>query len=259
MILGILQARMSSSRLPGKVLKPIFGRPMLSYQIERIGRCKRIDKFIVATSVEQSDDPIGLLCADMGVECFRGALDDVLDRFYQASKAYMPDHVVRFTGDCPLIDPAVVDEVVQHHLSGQYDYTSNTLKPTFPDGLDIEVFRFSCLARAWAKAHLPSEREHVTPYIYHQSHRVKLGSYERSPDLSSIRLTVDENEDFLLVRAILTSLYPRNPYFGLQDILDLLESDPTLADINAGVKRNERFINSMPADRRVKQTRENNA
>jgi len=165
MILAILQARVSSTRLPGKVLKPILGMPMLLRQIERVKQAKLIEQLLVATSDDKSDDPIEQLCRENDIACFRGSLDDVLDRFYQAAKPYQPDHIVRLTGDCPLIDPQLIDEVVVFCLSGDYDYVSNAFEPTYPDGLDVEVFRFPCLQQAWEEAELPSEREHVTLFI----------------------------------------------------------------------------------------------
>ena len=158
MILGILQARASSRRLPGKVMKPILGRPMLERQIERLRRARRLDKLVVATSTDPSDDPIAALCRSLAVECFRGSLDDVLDRFYQAARRAAPRAVVRLTGDCPLADPAVIDQLIELHARGGYDYTSNTLTRSYPDGLDAEVTQLHCLEAAWREARLPSER-----------------------------------------------------------------------------------------------------
>lgn len=157
MILGILQARTSSRRLPGKVLKPILGRPMLERQIERLRRAQRMDKLVIATSTDASDDPIAALCQSLSVDCFRGPLDDVLDRFYQAARRYAPRAVVRLTGDCPLADPQVIDELIETHSRESYDYTANILPPRqIPDGLDVEVIAMSCLETAWREARLPS-------------------------------------------------------------------------------------------------------
>src|SRR5450759_1196124 len=141
MILGVVQARVSYTRLPGKVLQPILGEPMLARQLERVRRAQRLDAVVVATSADASDDPLEELCAATGVDCFRGSLDDVLDRFHAVAESYRAEHVVRLTGDCPLMDAAVIDAVVELHLSGRYDYSSNVLPPTFPDGLDVEVVR----------------------------------------------------------------------------------------------------------------------
>ncbi|MHB1126205.1 MAG: cytidylyltransferase domain-containing protein [Bacillota bacterium] len=250
MILAILQARVSSTRLPGKVLKPILGMPMLLRQIERLKRASRIDRLLVATSTEASDNAVQELMEMEGtVGCFRGHLEDVLDRFYSAAKIFSPQHVVRLTGDCPLADPEVIDKVIAFHLERGYDCSSNTLEPTFPDGLDVEVFRFKCLERAWREARLPSQREHVTPYIYQHPEKYKIGYYKNPVNLSYMRWTVDEPEDFDLVNRIYEALYPANPGFTTGDILSYLENNPGLGKINAGHKRNEGFEKSLRKDR----------
>ena len=164
-VLCILQARFSSTRLPGKVLKPILGEPMLARQIERIARAARVDALTVATSDQASDDGIAALCERLGVDCYRGSLDDVLDRFYQAARHSGPSHVMRLTGDCPLTDPAILDALVELHLTGDFDYSSNVEERTYPDGLDAEVFRYDLLVQAWQGAMSPYEREHVTPFM----------------------------------------------------------------------------------------------
>ena len=249
MIVAILQARVSSSRLPGKVVKPILGRPVLSLQLERVQRSTAIDQIVVATSVERSDDTLEALCSRMAIPCFRGSLDDVLDRFYQAAIVYHPDHLVRLTGDCPLIDPIVIDQVIAFYLNVDCDYASNTLEPTFPDGLDVEIFRFSTLEQAWEEAKLPSQREHVTPFIYGHPERFRLGSFKGSLDRSDLRWTIDEAEDFELVRQIYEELYPQNPNFSTEDILALVERRPELKTINRHYQRNEGYQRSLVKDK----------
>ena len=249
MIAAILQARVSSSRLPGKVLKPILGKPMLLLQVERVNRARRIERLVVATSTDRSDDAVETLCRSNGIACSRGSLADVLDRYYQAAKPLGAEHIVRLTGDCPLADPAVIDAVIAFHIEGGYDYTSNTLEPTWPDGLDVEVVRFSCLEAAWKEATLPSQREHVLPFIHQQPARFRLGSYRSAQDLSQYRWTVDEPEDFELVKAIYEELYPTNPAFTTQDALDLLKRRPGLADLNKRFIRNEGYLTSLSRDR----------
>lgn len=250
MILAILQARVSSTRLPGKVLKLILGKPMLSLQLERIKRSKKIEQIVVATSTESSDDVIETLCQDLQITCYRGSLDDVLERFYKAALKYLPEHVVRLTGDCPLIDPQIIDDVIDFYLSGDFDYVSNSLEPTFPDGLDVEVFSFSVLEIAWHEAVLPSHREHVTPFIHQQPDKFKIGHYKGQRDLSLFRWTVDEAEDFELVNRIYEELYPRNVSFTTEDILNLLSRNPSLVQINCYLKRNEKSIKeAMEKDR----------
>jgi spore coat polysaccharide biosynthesis protein SpsF len=222
---------------------------MLLRQIERIERATLIDRFILATSSDPSDDPVEKLCRENNIHCVRGSLNDVLDRFYQASLPLNPDHVVRLTGDCPLADPVVIDQVISFHLQGGFDYTSNTFIPTFPDGLDVEVFRFSCLHQAWKEAKLPSQREHVTPFIHQQPDRYKIGSVTNLIDLSQLRWTVDEQDDFELVTMIYEALYPRNPMFSMQDVLNLLDEKPQLKVYNTHFKRNEGFQKSLAEDR----------
>lgn len=248
MILAILQARVSSTRLPGKVLKPILGQPMLLRQIERLQRAAMIDTLLVATSSDRTDDALEDLCNKHEIRCFRGNLEDVLDRFYRAAHPYKPDHVVRLTGDCPLADPQLIDQVISFHLKGGFDYTSNALEPSYPDGLDVEVVRFTSLAQAWEEAALPSQREHVTPFIHQQPGRFKIGSVKNSADLSSLRWTVDEPLDFELVTIIYETLYPQNPAFTTRDILMLQDQRPDLKTMNTRFKRNEGYNKSLAED-----------
>ena len=248
MILAIIQARISSSRFPGKVLKPILGFPMLARQIERIRRAKLIDHLIVATTDDMSDNSIENLCIEIKVECFRGKMDDVLDRFYQAANFTKPKHIIRLTGDCPLVDPELIDEMIQFHLNGDYDYTSNTVEPTYPDGIDVEIFRLMCLEQAWREAKLPSQREHVTPFINQQPERFKTGSYKQNINLSHLRWTVDELLDFEVVSKIYEFLYPQHPEFTTQDILAILDEKPELKTLNTCYQRNEGFKDSLLAD-----------
>jgi spore coat polysaccharide biosynthesis protein SpsF len=246
--IAILQARMSSSRLPGKVLRPILGKPMLARQIERIGRAKSLDKIVVATSTALEDDAIPALCDDLDVACFRGSLDDVLDRVNACAEAFGTSHVVRLTGDCPLTDPDVIDLVVNAHLDGMADYTSNVHPPTWPDGLDVEVIRRDVLTAAAAEALLPSEREHVTPFITARADRFTLVNVHTAPDRSAVRLTVDEPQDLKLIAEIFAALSPSQPDFGIDAVLDLLERRPELLSINAGIDRNEGMKRSHRQD-----------
>jgi spore coat polysaccharide biosynthesis protein SpsF len=256
-VLAIVQARASSSRLPAKVLRPILGRPMLSLQLERLRRCRLVDKLLVATSEDPSDQPIANLCAAESVSCFRGSLDDVLDRFYQAAKPFLPRQVVRLTGDCPLADPELIDRVIEFDLQGGFDFVSNAIEPTFPDGLDAAVFRFQLLEQAWREAQLPSEREHLTLFMRHRPERYKIGSYKGSPDRSYMRWTVDEPADFAFVSAIYERLYPKKPDFGSQDIYRLLDEEPELLRLNGGIERNEGLQRSLQQDNEWKSQNEN--
>ena len=248
MILAILQARMGSSRLPGKVLKPLLGRPMLLRQIERVRQSRRIDKLCIATTIEPGDDTLEDLCRQEGIDCFRGSENDVLDRFYQAARSRSPQSVVRLTADCPLIDPQVIDEVVDCHTAGNFDYTSNIEPPTFPDGLDVEVLTSSTLRRTWTEARLPSEREHVTPYIRKHPALFRQGIIRAVEDLSRYRWTVDQEEDFRLVTAIFEELFPKNPSFSYREVLHWLKEHPEVTALNAGISRNEGLGRSMARD-----------
>lgn len=247
-VLAVLQARVSSSRLPRKVLEPILRRPMLEWQIERIRRARNIDELVLATSNDGSDDDLEAVSRSAGVKLYRGSLDDVLDRVYRAAVERSPAHVVRLTGDCPLTDPAVIDLVIDAHLEGGGDYTSNALNPTFPDGLDVEVIRFPALEEAWRNAALRSEREHVTPYLYKHPERFRIRSVTSPVDRSAMRWTVDEPADFLFVRTVFEALAPSNPRFGTEDILQLLADRPELERINAGRQRNEGYARSLQQD-----------
>lgn len=249
-VIAILQARTSSTRLPNKVLLPILNKAMLVHQIERVKRSKKIDKLVVATSLDSSDDQLERLCTEIDVDCFRGSLSDVLDRFYQTAISYNPQHIVRLTGDCPLTDHYIIDDVINHHLMTEADYTSNFTPPSFPDGIDVEVIKFSVLEHAWKNAVLKSEREHVTPFIRREDQTFKLENLKNNEDLSELRWTVDEPEDFNFVEIVYKELYEDNKDFLMNDILCLLNSKPELNNINSGFIRNEGYLKSLDEDKK---------
>lgn len=222
MILAVLQARMSSSRLPGKVMRPVLGAPMIERQLERLRPCETFDRLVAATSLDPSDDPLARHLESLGTPVFRGALDDVLGRFAAAARAHGPAaHVVRLTADCPLADASVIDACVRLHLATRADYTSNTLQRTFPDGLDVEVMTFAALQAAAAEATDPYEREHVTPYLYRRPERFRLAQLTQSRDLSDRRWTVDTAEDLLFVERVFAAFAPAGVLFG-QDAIAAL-------------------------------------
>lgn len=241
MIVVVLQARASSNRLPGKVLKPILGKPMLHHQIERIQRAKLPARLVLATSQNPEDDAVANVGQSAGIDVYRGDLEDVLDRFYRAAEPFAPSHVVRLTGDCPLTDPSIIDAVTRFAVDGDYDYASNSIQPTFPDGLDVEVATFEALQTAWREATTRSDREHVMPFLHRQPDRFKLGNYENEKDLSALRWTVDEPADFTVVETIYQALYPTKPAFDSGDVLAYLEANPSLVALNSGLVRNEGF------------------
>lgn len=247
----IIQARTGSSRLPNKVLKDLCGRPMLQHIIERTLLCKKVDKVMVATTVRKEDNTIDSLCRRVGLDCYRGSENDVLDRYYQVAKQFEPVNIIRVTADCPLIDPDIIDEIVEIHEKGAYDYTSNTLKETYPDGLDTEVFKYSILKEAWEKASMASEREHVTPYIKFKE-EFKRYSVERSPSLAEKRWTVDTDKDYEMISMIYNELYRDGQFFKTQDVLEVLIRHPEIEEINANTIRNEGYKKSIDNDYIVK-------
>lgn len=238
-VVVIIQARMNSSRLPGKVLRPVLGKSLLSYQLERLRRIPSADAICVATTRDRVDDAIVAFCAQERVECFRGSEQDVLERYAQAAAASGAGTVVRVTADCPLIDPAVVDRTIRFFLDakGGYDYVSNVLERTYPRGMDCEVFSAELLNRAHREAKSPREREHVTPFFYENPAKFRLGSVTHAEDLSRFRWTVDTPQDWMLIEKILTALYPAKPRFVLQDVLDLLARHPDWSAINQDVRQ----------------------
>ncbi len=252
MILAIIQARMGSTRLPGKVLADICGKPMLWQVINRVCRVPSIDRVLVATSKNPADNPIASFCSENNVQCFRGSEEDVLDRYYQSAKEFNADGIVRITADCPLIDPEVVSKVINTYLEGTYDYVSNTLRYTYPDGQDVEVFSFSALEETWREAQLQAEREHVTPYI-RTSGRFRVYNVENELDISGryLRWTVDESADLEFVRAVYSRLGSEGKPFGLADILRLLEEEPYLVRINQGIICNEGYYKSLAGESRI--------
>lgn len=229
---------MGSTRLPGKVLAPIAGRPMLSYQLERLRRCRQVDRLVVATTTQSADDAIVAFCEVEGLACIRGPEQDVLSRYAQAAHAFDAGIVVRVTSDCPLIEPALVDRAVATFRTGEpCDYLSNMIRPTWPYGMAVEVISREALLQADAEATDPAEREHVTPFIYWRPERFRLKSLTMVPDLSAHRWTVDTPEDLELVARILTTLYPRRPAFEMTDVLELLQEHPGWEQLNRHVQQ----------------------
>lgn len=233
----VVQARMGSTRLPGKVLLPVAGRALLSYQLERLRDSRRAAGLLVATSTLASDDPIAALCGREGVGCVRGPERDVLRRYAMAAATAGTRAIVRVTGDCPLLDPELVDEAIAaiEDRSGRPDFVSNMLEPRWPLGMAVEVATTAALLEADREATDPDEREHVMPFIWRRPERFRLVSLTRSPDLSHLRWTVDTPEDFDLVSRILAELYPRCPRFRMADVLSLLERNPSWSMINRHV------------------------
>ena len=237
-VLAILQGRLSSTRLPGKVLASVLGEPMIVRQLERLSRSTEIDTLVVATSVDASDDPLVTELERRGILVRRGPLDDVVERFDGIVREFAPSTVVRLTADCPLTDVDVVDSVIRANLASGSDYTSNALVPTFPDGLDVEAVSAEAWARLVALPLTPREREHVTLGLYGRPDEFTLETVSQVPDRSGLRWTVDVPEDLEFVRAVYERLYYEDSGFGQQAILDLLAAHPELNRTEADLARN---------------------
>lgn len=244
--LAIIQARMGSTRLPGKVLAEVAGKPLLGWLIQRVAATPSVDQIVVATTDTSNDDALaGWVMNVTGLECFRGSEQDVLDRFYQCAKLYQGDLIVRVTADDPLKDPIIIQKAIDCFRTEPFlDYCSNTIKPTYPEGLDIEVFRYAALERANFESTRPSEREHVTPYIWKSPNMFNIKNLEYSRDLSNWRWTVDKANDLEFVRRIFEH-YRENPLVNYEDVIDYLELNPEIIQINSGTMRNQGYLESI--------------
>ena len=246
---AIVQARMGATRFPGKVLEAIEGRPMLWHVVRRVRKAKLIDRVVVATSENSLDDAVAKFCVAEDINCFRGSERDVLDRYYRAAKGFAADVVVRITADCPLIDPELIDRVIETRMKESCDYATNTLGSTYPDGLDVEVFSFAALERAWREAALPADREHVTAYIVNSGAFRVCDVPSGTAALGRLRWTVDHSQDLEFVRAVYARLESLNGNgFCYRDVLRLLDREPSLAAINSGTIRNEGYYRSLAAE-----------
>ena len=240
--LAIVQARMSSTRYPGKVLAPIAGQPMILRQLERIQRAETLDGIVVATSIHASDDQLAQLVKANGFDVVRGDLNDVLARFIQVIDQYQPETVVRLTADCPLISPKVINQVVARLDQGDCDYVSNTMTPTYPDGLDVEVVKTSVLQEVYGTSTDKNEREHVTLGVYRQPDKYRIANFAGEVDLSDLRWTVDTPADYHFVKAIYEELYPKNPNFDIHDVMSYLQGHPERNRTTNDAIRNEALI-----------------
>lgn len=247
-IIAIVQARMTSSRLPGKVLKDLTGKPVIWHVFNQLSFSQKIDQIILAMSDNKADDQLEDWAKENNINFFRGDLDNVLKRFYDTALNYKGDVIVRITADCPLIDPEIVDQVIHLFLSGEFDYYSNTNPPTFPDGLDTEVFTFAALQKAFQAAKLKSEIEHVTPYIRNNPDKFKIGNYSSSINYEKLRWTLDNKEDYDFLSVIYNKLYRPNSFISWKEVIKYLESNTNLLMINEHINRNEGFAKSLNED-----------
>jgi len=235
---AIIQARMGSSRLPGKVLADIGGRTMLARVLDRVSKARGLSEVVVATTTGSADDDIVGECDHRGIAVWRGEEDDVLDRYYHAAKAFCADAVVRITADCPLIDPEVIENLVDRFDQDRPDYASNTLVRSYPRGLDVEVIDLAAIEKAWTEAKRTYERVHVTPYIHQNPQLFTLLSVVGAEDCSRYRWTVDVPADLDLVRCIYAALGTERD-FGWQDVLSMVIADPSKFDHNRNVRQKD--------------------
>ena len=229
----------------------LCGSPVIEHVVNRLKQSTLIDEIIIATSTNSNNQPLIDFCIENDISYFVGSEDDVLDRYYQTAVSYNikdEDIVIRITSDCPLIDPFVVDKVIEEHISNNDDYTTNVIECTYPDGLDCEVFNFSVLKDTWLNANLSSQREHVTLYIRDNPDKFKLGNVKNDVDLSDLRWTLDEKEDFVFINEIYKNIYSKDSFFTMGDVVDLLNEKPKLLEINSKFTRNEGLIKSLKED-----------
>lgn len=237
-IVAIIQARMTSSRLPGKVLIDIVGSPMIQHVVRRVSSAKMVDQTVIATTDDPADNPIEEFCLSNGYICYRGHPFDVLDRYYQAALINQADIIVRITADCPIMDPDLIDSLIQSFLDAEVDFAANRFPPpwkrSYPIGLDIEIVHFDALKKAWLEAESAFEREHVMPYLYDQPGRFKILLTHHEPDYGDKRWTVDTPEDLALITNIFEKFAPRVDFSWLE-VIEMVKKYPDLEKINTGV------------------------
>ncbi len=240
-VVAIVAARLGSSRLQGKVLRPIVGVPMLELQMRRLQKCRTLNQIVIGTTDNPNDQALVDFAKSKGFSWGIGSEEDVLGRYHKIAAEYKADVIVRLTGDCPLIDPEVTDGVVKMHTDAGNDETSNVIRRTFPRGMDTEVLSRACLDRINKEAQDKIYREHVTNYIYDHPEKFKLGNYETKNDRSDLRLCVDTEDDYKVVAGVFDGIYHKNPDFRLKDVIEYLDAHPELAKLNAHIQQAKIF------------------
>ena len=236
----MIQARTGSRRLPRKVLAKIAGKPMIWHVINRIQKTKGVEQIILLTTNKKEDEILLNIAKDSGILGFAGSEQNVLERYYECAIKFDADPIIRITGDCPLIDPKIVQDMIKFYQMHNYDYITNTLPPTYPDGLDVEVFSFHVLKKTFFNAKLKSDLEHVTSYIRRNNKKFNVFNYTTVHDLSAYRWTVDEKNDLLFVRKIFTKMKPKK-VFGMDSVLNIISKNPNIIMINSNIIRNEGY------------------
>jgi spore coat polysaccharide biosynthesis protein SpsF len=246
-VVAIIQARMGSTRLPGKSLMLLGGKPVIEHVLIRAKQIKGVDEVVLATTTDTADDALANWAKKNNFKCFRGSASDVLDRYYNAAKDFKADVILRITGDCPLLDPEVSGQVLEAFMEGGVDYVTNTKPPTYPDGMDTEAASFASLERAFKDAKLSSEREHVTPYIWKNKELFKIKNVTGDEDLSNLRLTIDEASDAKLIELVIAECKKRGKS-NLETILNILRENPEWLKINGQIMRDEGYAKSLRED-----------
>jgi spore coat polysaccharide biosynthesis protein SpsF len=257
----IIQARMGSSRLPGKVLLKINKKPMLHYVLKQTKSAKHVDDFIIATSTNSDDEPIVEYCKENNIKYFRGSEENVLDRYYQCAKKYNLDTIIRITSDCPLIDPNVIDLIFSKFENNSFDYVSNNIEKTqgkwfdsecnFPQGMTVEICKFHALEKAWNEAKKPSEYEHVFPYVQFHPELFKISNIVNSTNLSNIRCTVDRIDDLNFIKEIINRFSENKNFLNIEDIVKIVDQEPELLKINSHIPFDEGIKKSYSKDKKL--------
>lgn len=253
---AIIQARMGSTRLPGKMMLSLGFKKVVDYVFDNVALVKNLDDIYLATTNNEKDDVLEKWAKSKKVKYFRGSEDDVLDRYYTTAKEANADMVVRLTGDCPLIDTYVVEKIIQEFLDNDFDYVANNHPATYPDGLDTEVFSFAALEKAWQEAKLKSEREHVTPYIWKNPDKFKIKNVENDFDLSNERWTLDTEEDYIFLKKLISECEKNNINLNMGNIITVIKSNPDWKKINSMYDRNEGYTKSINNDLKIEKTEE---
>ena len=244
----LIQTRLGSTRLPNKVLKIIEGKTAIWHVINRVKKIDSVDQIALITTNKPEDRILLKIAEENGIIGFSGSEFDVLDRHFQCAKEIEADPIIRITSDCTLIDPFLSEKILRYYLSHDYDFVSNTITPTFPDGLDTEIFSYESLEKAAYETKLPSEREHVTTYFIKNPDKFKISNYENDVNLSNLRWTLDREQDLIFIQEIYSRMKPKT-IFSMNEILQILSSNPELLKINNGINRNEGHQESLEKDK----------